>query len=146
MAKSVLKIRDTEHDLEQVFLRLHFREEEGDDYLDFDLFADSENLKKAGIAINAMTMRGVTNPQEIAGTIFMLEDDTRDELDELRESVICEPDQALELSQLEIRFGNLVEGYISIELRATCFSVNEETLELHEDGIPVTASLLAQTR
>ncbi len=144
MVESVLKIRDKEYDLEKVFLRLRFRDEKGDDYLDFDLFADSESLKKTGIAINAMTMRGVADPQEIAGKIFTLDDDMEDELNELRESVICEPDHVLELSQLEIKFGTLAEGYTNIELRATCFSVNEETLEVQEDGIPVTASLLAQ--
>lgn len=120
MGKSSLFIRKKEYVLNEVTLNLSIVRQGEDQYLQFDIFADCNDLKTAGFAINCMSIEGLQSTKDIQGLIFKLGEDIEDYLNELSESVICEPGQVLELEHLLIKFGEIQNDFINIEIEAKC--------------------------
>ncbi len=108
MSKSFLRVRNAEYELNEVILRIKVSKH-GEGLITFDLFADSHESLRAGVAINAMTVKGAT-ANDIANTTFELDENGDDALNELRESVICEPGTVLELSHLKVAFAAIRDG------------------------------------
>src|SRR5688572_30097662 len=93
LSMNTLRIGNQEHLLQEVLLYLDHgdRPEDG---LRFSLFADTAELQQAGFAINCMNVPGAGR---IDNLCFELASDSTDPLNELGESVICEPGVVLEL-------------------------------------------------
>jgi hypothetical protein len=140
MSSSTLRIRSTEYELGEVLLRIALSKEGADSLLTFDLFANSQNLSRAGVAINSMTIMG-TDPADIESTTFELDESDDDALNELRESVICEPGAVMELSHLRIMFGAFQDGLVDVRLEAKCFRHDDAA---SEEDIPVAGALVAR--
>jgi hypothetical protein len=88
------------------------RPEEG---LTFSLFADTAELQQAGFAIHCMNVPGAARIDHL---YFELNADSTDPLNELGESVICEPGVVLELTSLRLAFGMVHDELVSITLDA----------------------------
>jgi hypothetical protein len=139
--KSFMKIDGRKYDLEKVSVRFYFRPEPR-----VDVFCDTEELKKAGLAINSISLvETIKSVDDIIGKAIILEMDGEEEVNiadnkhnELGESVICRPGQVLELEGLFIKFNQIEGDYITLQMKASCFSL--ESLEM---AIPVEASLCA---
>jgi len=145
MNNSVLYIRDTEYTLDEVLLRIGLSQEGDDHFVTFDLFADSRELSRSGFAINSLAVIG-TQISAIENTTFELDEQDGDGLNELRESVVCEPGSVLEVSHLKIVFGAFQNGFVDTQLEANCFRVDEESAEIIEDIIPVRGNFTAKIR
>jgi len=143
MSKSILKVRDKEYELYEVLLRIKLSKESDGNFLTFDLFVDSQDSSRAGVAINSMTIPG-TKANDIENATFELDENDDDTLNELRESVICEPGIVLELSHLKIIFGSFHDGLVDIRLEARCFKLDEGTSEVAEEGIPIVGIFSAK--
>ena len=143
MSVSILKVRNTEYRLDEVLLRIGLSKEGDDNFVTFDLFVDRRNASQPGFAINSMSIIG-TQTNAIENMTFELDEDDDDPLNELRESVVCEPGAVLELSHLKIRFGAFQNGAVDTELEATCFQADEESSELSEADIPVFGKFTAK--
>ena len=150
MPISTLRIRGREYTLDHVRLDLSFDREGDARYLIFSLFADSQKLTRAGLAIKAMTIEGLAQAADLQGRVFELgySDDEEDEdyLNELGDSAIYEPKQALELEHLKLTFGALAHGAFEIALDAVCYTVNARSGEFEEENIPVSGRLIAEAR
>ena len=130
---NTLQIGDRVYPLGEVFLYLDVKC--GGEGLEFSLYAEGEELGQAGLAINCMTIPG---ERRIARTVFQLEEDSRDTVNELAESVIMEPGGPMELDFLRITFGNPRDGWVDATLEAQCHRTGE-------DGqIPVRGRLSAK--
>jgi hypothetical protein len=140
-----ITIADTEYELYEVILTVTPSQDEAEQWLTFDLFADSSDTSRAGFAFNALTVQG-RGLKDLNQTTFELDEFSDDPFNELRESVICELGQVLELSHLKLDFGAPVASSIEINLNARCFRVDEDTSERIEGDVPVTGSFVATIR
>ena len=120
MTTSILKIGKTTYALGQVALTASHSEEGGEHFLTVDLFADTRELTKAGFAINCLTFRGICDAAGLQDEAILLRPDSDDELNELGESVICRPGEALEIDRLSLNFGRLAEGRMPVTMEAVC--------------------------
>ena len=145
MSNSTLIIRGKEYKLDEVLLHIRLSQENGTRFLTFDLFADSQDLSKAGFAINSLTIPGNT-VVDIENAIFELDEDDSDKFNELRESVMCEPGLVLELSYLKISFNTIQGGFVDTTLEAKYFRRDEEASKRIEEGIRVTGNFPARAR
>lgn len=119
MSDSKLIIRDKEYILSKVELSWEIIEEDKR-FLRFNLFADCDDLKKPGIAINCIDIEGLKSINDIEGIVFELSEEDEDPYNELNESVLVEPGNILELNYLFLKFGQISNGVIPVELRAVC--------------------------
>ncbi len=143
MDASTLRVGNNEYHLVKVHVRQVTHEKIGEkDFITFDLFADVKKLTRAGFAINAITVMGA-NVADLENLEFELKEDSEDELNELRESVIGIPNQQFELSSLKLKFGTISNRTIQIQLEAICFRLDDQ-YEVAESGIPVTGQFNAE--
>ena len=110
---NVLRIRDQEYFLKEVLLRVGYGRHY--DLLTFNLFADSDEQPQASFAINCMSVPGITSIDHVR---FKLDANNMDSLNELAESVICDPGGVLELTSLHLTFGRVRDGVVQIVLDA----------------------------
>jgi hypothetical protein len=136
MNRPVLRIGATEHEIQEVRLSAHHHEQEGEHFLTVDLFADSKDLARAGFAINSVTLRGLQRPKDLEGKVLALARDGDDELNELAESVICEPGRVLEIDWMRLEFGRMRTGRLPVKMEAECHVSGTA-------GIPVLATFEA---
>ena len=137
MGKTTLKIGTRVHEIAEVTLSSHHQTSDGEHLLTVNLFADSRKLAQAGFAINSLTLRGLCKAEDIQGVKFARNSESDDELNDLMESVICEPGQVLELDSLSLAFGRLSRGKINIAMQATCHAGRRSK-------IPVTGTFPAR--
>jgi len=135
-----MQFRRTKYDLGVVQLRVSVDREGDESFVSFDVFLDSKELSRPGIAINRMSIRG-DDIAQLEHRLFQLAEETDDEINELRESVLVEPGHQLEISSLSIQFGLLSGKIVPVDLQAVCYRVDEETDEVAEESIPVSAYL-----
>lgn len=109
--------------------------DEGNKFLRFNLFADCKNLKEAGFAINCIDIEGASSTKDIEDFIFELSEDGDDPHNELYESVIVEPGNDLELNYLYLKFGKVINGFITIKMKAVCSYGYENEIEVRGDLI-----------
>jgi hypothetical protein len=125
MSNSALMIRDQEHVLPEVHLTGDHAVVDGQHLLSFSLAAVSEPEEQnmtAGIAINCLVVQGLSKLAELQGQTISLGEGQDDPMhNELRESVILEPGNTLELEQLVLRFGEVADDHIAVRLEAVCF-------------------------
>ena len=140
MAKNWMQVRQTTYELAVPHLRVSIEVEDGESFVTFDIFLDSKELSRPGIAINRMSFRG-SDVAQLENSLFELTDERGDEINELRESVIVEPGSQLELSSLKVQFGDLKGRHVPVELQAVCYRVDEETYDVSEENIQVVAHL-----
>ncbi len=140
MAKSWMQVRQTRYDLGVVHLRVSVDRERDESFVSFDIFLDSKELSRPGIAINRMSIRG-DNIAQLEHRLFQLAEGSDDEINELRESVLVEPGHQLELTSLSVQFGVLSGKSVPLELQAVCCRIDDETDEVAEEDIPVSAHL-----
>lgn len=143
VSSSTLKIRDTEHALDEVLLRFKAGKVGEQDYVTFDLFADDQGVTKPGFIIDGMTIRGKAGLAEIAGATFEIDADDEDELNDLTGCTIYEPGRPLQLAHLKIAFGSIQGDSMDIRLEASCFGPNLQSGTLERD-IPVVGTLVAR--
>ncbi len=67
MRGAALRIGGDEYPLTEVTVSAHDSEEDDEHFLMVNLFADTEDLSKAGFAINSITFRGLREIQELQG-------------------------------------------------------------------------------
>ncbi len=99
-------------------------------------------MTRAGFALNCMTLLGVRNPSEIQNLIFELPNEN-DGANELEESVICEPKQALELLALKIAFGVREGEFVDTTLEAVGYVYGDDTAD-NERLIPIAGRFQAK--
>lgn len=126
-----LRIRDREHVLREVLLYLE-RRGRPEDGLTFSFYADPTELQQAGFAINFMNMPGAARIDHLR---FELGRYCRDTLNELAESVICEPGAVLELTSLRLVFGPVRDGTVPVTLDAVCHSRYEASIRVHGEFV-----------
>jgi hypothetical protein len=100
--------------------------------LTFSLFADTADLQQAGFAINCMNVPGKARIDHLC---FELDAHCTDTLNELGESVICEPGAVLELRSLRLAFGPGQGGVVSITLDAVCNTRQEAWIPVRGDFV-----------
>src|SRR5205807_5689862 len=98
----------------------------------FSLFADTAELQRAGLAINCMSVPGAARIDHL---YFELDADRKDTLNELSESVICEPEVVLELVSLRLAFGSVHEGVVSITLDAVAHTRDRAPIPVRGDFV-----------
>lgn len=98
----------------------------------FSLFADTTELQHAGLAINCMSVPGAARIDHLC---FELDTKGTDTLNELGESVICEPGVVLELTALRLAFGSVRDGVVSITLDAIGHTRHEASIPIHGDFV-----------
>lgn len=97
-----------------------------------DLMPEHEDDSLGGIALNCLDIGDVESVNALEGREFSFGEGSGTEI---RESVLWEPNrQMLEIEALQIKFGRVVGGQVSFELRADCFDHHGEA------GIPVVVS------
>lgn len=94
-----------------------------EDGLQISLFADSKDLTQAGFAVNCLTLHGAT---KIGQGLFDSDEDKTDGLNEIQESVICQPGAVLELDWLRLAFGSVENGVVGATLEASCHKSGEQ--------------------
>lgn len=143
MTDSVLTIGEVTYPLTLVELYAEPHEYDDAYFLELSIFADSEDLKCGGIAINSLSLKGLSDISQIQGTTITFERDDDDGYNDLSESVICEPGGTLELESLTLHFGDIDGDCIPVTLDATCFRLHPDTAEVTESAIPVHAAFTA---
>lgn len=132
---NTLKIGDRVHPLGEVVLSL-WAQTGGERGLEFSLHADTDDLQRAGFAINQVTVPRAT---QVSLLVVELWCDTSSCF-ELAESVICEPGGTLELDWLRISFGAARDGLIGGMLQAVCERLCGEV----DVAIPVLGTFTAR--
>lgn len=128
-----LRISGRKYLLQEVLLYLESRGRP-EDGLIFSLFADTDDLQQAGFAIHCMRVPGAARIDDLR---FALDAHCTDTLNELAESVICEPGVVLELKALRLAFGPVHGGVVPVSLDAVCHARGET-------GIPVRGEFVAR--
>jgi hypothetical protein len=145
MSDFVLRIRDSEYALPEVRLTGDHAVVDGEDLLSFNLAAvvETENVENmAGLAINCISIQGLSSLTELSGQIVSLGAGEHDPMNNgLSESVIVEESSTLELERLVLRFGEVNDGGIEVRVEATCFSLAGKK---GERNIPVRGRFLAR--
>ncbi len=104
MRGAVLKIGDDEYPLTEVTLTAHQSKEDDAHFLTVNLFADTEELSRAGFAINSITFRGLREVHELQDRSFVLGPDSDDPL----------------LERLSLKFGQVSGDRIDAHMEAVC--------------------------
>lgn len=145
MGGSTLKIRDTEHVLDEVLMRYKAGKVGDKDYVTFDLFADDRGATQAGFIIDGMTIVGKAGLEALPGVTFEIDVESEDDLNDLSGCTIYEPGRPLQIAHLKIVFGSLQGDSLNVRLEASCFGPNLQTGILEQD-IPVVGDLVAKIK
>lgn len=136
MNKSFLVVGEQKHALPEVSLTGDHAVMEGEHVLSFSLAAvakPEEEGYQAGLAINCIAVQGLSHLRELQGRTISLGEGQADPMsNELGESVVVEPGKTLELDRLVLRFGEVAEEHIGVELEAVCSDPeDEQDIEVH---------------
>ena len=133
MSNGTIQIGATNFTLENVSLYVQANDAEGKQLLTIDLFADTEELTKAGFAINAISLPGLEQISDLEDLSFSLNSVSDDPLNDLGESVICQPNAVLEIESIAFEFGKLTQKQIAVRMNAICVDENNSRITVNAE-------------
>ncbi|MHC4446000.1 MAG: hypothetical protein ACYS6W_15885 [Planctomycetota bacterium] len=129
MSVSIIKIGKSKYELEQVKVWVKHTKEDGERYLEVTIssFAkDNDDPTKAGLTINGISFAGLENVKDLQDALMTLGLEIPDPINEIAESVIWRPNETLDIEKLSLKFGGIEGNSISVEIKALCWSCEEE--------------------
>lgn len=108
----------------------------------FSLYAEHE-ANTTGITLNSQVIEGIAGVSGLTGLVFKATPHPEDDIPAIADCSVYEQGKTFDLKALTVRFGSAQGDRIQVDVNATAFEIDEETMQQVGSDKPISVSCTA---